>query len=238
MTPVVLSEMETMRRVAATGCNLSRFGRCELKLAQMRSGLAQAADARLSHALRAVLKSASDHTLVCIPRLFDPWPDENKEKNYAEFAEPAVVDDLFEFVKVYGSTWVSRRDGWRDDMDEAAYWPLVRGVWRGRPVLLVAGSGKGRKAADEFLSNASSVDTLDAPERDAWAARNAILGDIKAWAGAKRRPLVYMALGATAAWLAYALGGYGIQALDLGHMCQSWAKCDMKSGEMKKVAAA
>lgn len=217
-----------MRRVAETGCNLSRFGRCELKLAQMRSGLAQERDPWLAKNLRALLLDHQDRTLVCIPRLFEPWPDENKEKNYAEFAAPKVAEHLFDATKVYGSTWVSRRDGWREDMDEGAFWPMVRDIWRKRPVLLVAGSSKGRRAAGEFLGNASSVDMLDAPERDAWAARDGIRDDILAWSRTKRRPVIYMALGATAAVLAHELGAHGVQALDLGHMCQSWAKCDMK----------
>ena len=121
-------------------------------------------------------------------------------------------------------------------MDEAAYWPLVRGIWRKRPVLLVAGSGKGRRALAGFLGGASSVDTLDAPERDAWAAYSAILGDCLAWARSKRAPLVYLALGATATVLAFELSARGVQALDLGHMAQSWHKVDMKAPEMKKAS--
>lgn len=237
MTPTVISEMATMQRVAETGCGLSRSGRCELKLAYGRSGLAQAPDPKLARELRYIWRCANEHTLVCLPPMFGGFPDESKEHYYGEFARPEVVAELFDSKKVYGSTGVSRRDWWRSDMDEDAYWATVRGIWQDRPVLLIAGSEKGRRAADAFLSNASSVDTLDAPERDAWAARKAIRSDILAWARTKRNPVVYMALGATAAVLSHQLGAYGIQALDLGHMCQSWHRADMKGPELKKAAA-
>lgn len=237
MTPTVLSEMATMQRVAETGCGLSRLARCEMKLALGRPGLAQKAVPALAKRLRKLLRSRADHTLVCIPRMFDGFPDENKEHYYGEFTRPDVVAELFDRAATYGSAWVSRRDGWVADMDEAAYWPMVRGIWQDRPVLLVAGSGKGMRAADEFLGNAASVDRLDAPERDAWDAYEGILADCVAWAAAKRRPLVYAALGASAAVLAHDLGKRGVQCLDLGHICQSWHRADMKGPELKKAAA-
>ena len=226
-----------MQRVAEKGWGLSRFGRCELKLALGRPGLAQKADPGLAKRLRKILRGRADHTLVCLPRVFEGFPDETKEHAYGEFTRPEVTAELFDAEKVYGSTFVSRRDGWIGDMDEAAYWPLVQGIWHDRPVLLLAGSGKGLRAADEFLANAASVDTLDAPERDAWDAYEGIRADCLAWAAAKRRPLVYAALGASAAVLAWDLGKRGVQCLDLGHMAQSWHRSDLKSGEFKKVAA-
>lgn len=227
MTPAVLSEWATMQRVAETGCNLSRFGRCECKIALGRPGLAQGADRILAFRLRDILKAPAEqttsNTLACLPRVFDAMPP-GKEKVYGEFTEPAVIAELFAAEKEFGSTFVSRPDAWIGDMDEDAYWQLVRGIWQDRPVLLVAGSGKGRRAAGSFLANASSVDMLDAPPRDAWSAYAEILSDCLAWAKAKSSPLVYAALGATAAVLAWDLEQHGVQCLDLGHMCQGWAR--------------
>jgi hypothetical protein len=169
--------------------------------------------------------------------VFEGFPDANKEHYYGEFTRPEVMAELFRPWGTYGSTFCTRRDGWTADMDEDAYWPLVRGIWQDRPVLLLAGSGKGMRAGDEFLANAASVDRLDAPERDAWAAYDGILADCLAWAAAKHRPLVYAALGATAAVLSFELGKRGVQCLDLGHAAQSWHRSDLKSSEFKKVAA-
>lgn len=228
---IVLSEMETMQRVADTGCNMARLGKCELKLAQGRNGIAQRADDTLRKRLRKLLLSDQRHTLVCLPRIFETMPP-HKAHHYAQFTTPGVVRDLFAAGKTYGSTFVSRRDGWMDDMpDEAAYWRTVRGIWAGRPVLLVAGSSKAHRAADGLLDNAGSLDVLDAPARDAWAAYEGIRADCEAWAQIRARPLVVAALGAAATVLCHDLGKRGVQAIDVGHMAQSYARQDPKAAD-------
>lgn len=114
MTPAVLSELATMQRVAETGCNLARAGRCELKLALGRSGLAQAPDPVLAKRLRKILLSDAEHTLVCLPRVFDGFPDANKEHFYAEFTRPRgdggvvpAVGHLRQHVRV-SARWLGR----------------------------------------------------------------------------------------------------------------------------------
>ena len=236
MTPAVLSEMETVQRLAAGRLNMSRLGFCECKLIYGRSGLAQAPDPVLAKRLRKLLRSTDERTLVCIPRVFDEMPS-GKAKWYEWITKPDVMGELFRPWGTYGSTFVSRRDGFSPGMDENAYWRLVRSQWQDRPVLLLAGSGKGLRAQDEFLANAASVDVLQAPERDAWASYEAIRADCLAWAGVKRDPFVYAALGATAAILCAEMAKHGVQAQDWGHAAQSWNRSDLKSGEFKKAAA-
>ena len=53
----MLSELATMQRVAADSLSMARSGRCELRLMQGHSGLAQAANDKLRKALRKVLRS-------------------------------------------------------------------------------------------------------------------------------------------------------------------------------------
>lgn len=236
MKPTVLSEIETVQRVVDGQLNMSRLGFCEFKLIYGRSGLAQVPDPTLAKRLRKLLWSTDERTLVCIPRVYDEMP-EGKAKWYEWITDPKLIADLGLARRERGSTFVSRRDGFSPDMDEAAYWPLVRGIWQDRPVLLVAGSAKGYRAGDEFLANASSVDRLDAPDRDAWGVYEGLLSDCLAWAAVKRKPLVYAALGASATVLAWDLGKRGVQCLDLGHMAQSWHRSDLKSDEFKKAAA-
>ena len=223
MKPVVLSEMETVQWLVAGRLNMSRLGFCECKLIFGRSGLAQAPDAMLAHRLRRLLRSEDKRTLVCLPRVFETMPA-GKAKWYDWITKPTLIDDLELAARTRGSTFVSRRDGWLDPVDEDAYWSLVRAQWQARPVLLISGSGKGLKARDGFLDNAESVDVLQAPARDAWADYDAILADCLAWAGVKRDPFVYAALGATATILCAELAEHGVQAQDWGHAAQSWAR--------------
>lgn len=236
MNPTVLSEMATMQRVAAGRLNMSRLGFCECKLIYGRSGLAQAPDPTLAKRLRKLLWSTDERTLVCIPRVFETMP-EGKAKWYEWITDPKLIVDLGLARRERGSTFVSRRDGFSPGMDEDAYWPLVRGQWQDRPVLLLHGSPKGLRARDEFLANAASVDVLQAPERDAWASYEAIRADCLAWAKVKRDPFIYVALGATAAVLCGEMAKHGVQAQDWGHAAQSWHRADMKGPEFKKVAA-
>lgn len=236
MIPTVLSELETVQRLAAGRLNMSRLGFCEFKLIYGRSGLAQAPDPTLAKRLRKLLWSTDERTLVCIPRVYDEMP-EGKAKWYEWITDPKLIADLGLARRERGSTFVSRRDGWPAGMDEDAYWRIVRGQWQDRPVLLLAGSAKGLKARDGFLTNASSVDVLQAPERDAWASYEAIRADCLAWAKVKPDPFIYVALGATAATLCAELAKHGVQAQDWGHAAQSWHRADMKGPELKKVAA-
>ena len=229
----VLSELETMQRVAEGNLSLARLGRCELRLMQGHSGLAQGNNDKLCRALRKVIRSQLQPLMVCVPRIFEAMPP-GKVKWYREFLEPRVVPDLFR-DRVYGSTFVSRRDAWVGMDDEAGYWQIVRGIWQDRPVLLVAGSDKGL-AAREFLGNAASVQVLQSMARDAWVDRDRLMAECLRWVSLAPRqhaPLIYLALGATATVLAHDLTLCGIQALDMGHCASSWSH----SGKQAEVAA-
>ena len=227
MTPAVLSEMATVQRLAAGRLNMSRLGFCEFKLIYGRSGLAQEPDPTLAKRLRKLLRSADERTLVCIPRVYDQMPA-GKAKWYQWITEQKLIDDLELAGRERGSTFVSRPDGWIDDMDEVAFWPLIRGQWQDRPVLLLHGSNKGLRARDGFLDNAASVDVLRAPNRDAWASYEAIKSDCLAWAAVKREPFVYAALGATAAILCADLAKHGVQAQDWGHCANGWHRSEAR----------
>jgi Glycosyltransferase GT-D fold len=219
----VLDELETMRRVAKGSLSLSRLGRCELRLIQGHHALAQAHHPKLARMLRRILtKGTFGPSLVCVPRIFAAMPP-GKEPWYGEFvkAPRLFTNHTYE----YGSTFVSRRDAWVGMVDEPAYWQCVRGLWQDRPVLLVAGSDKGLVAKDSgFLGNAASVQVLQSVARDAWSDRDRILDECLRWVDIApgQDPLVYLSLGATATVLAHDLTMCGIQALDMGHMAQSW----------------
>jgi hypothetical protein len=228
----VLSEFETMQKVRRSDLSLARFGRCELRLIQGHDGLAQRWCPLLQQRLRRVLHSTPGQCLVCIPRV---WPlPPGKDRWYGEFTAPGL--GLFDPERTYGSTFVSRRDAWVDlpAHDEGRYWAMVRGTWEARPVLLVAGSAKGRFTLDSgFVANAAAVELLPAPQRDAWTERERLTDDCLTWASRNLDPVVYLALGATATIMAHDLALAGVQALDLGHMAQSWAKV----GKQAQMAA-
>ena len=229
----VLSELETMQRVADGNLSMSRFGRCELRLMRGHSGLAQAANDKLCRALRKVMRSQLSSLMVCVPRIFEGLPP-GKDRWYGEFLGPRIRADLFKGRTAAGSTFVSRRDAWVGMDDEESYWKLVRAIWANRPVLLVHGSVKGL-AAQNFLGNAASVQVMQSMARDAWSDRERLMDECLRWAeiAPRQQPLVYLALGATATVLAHDLTLCGIQAMDMGHMASSW----LREGKQAEVAA-
>lgn len=221
MTIRVLDEWETIRRVADGRLSIARLGDGEIKLAAERSCKTQVGSPDIAKRMRRVLLSDDPRVLVAIPRIFDQEPSLAKPGFWPQHV-PAFRK-LCRPGAAYGSSFVSRRDAWPIPL-EAEFWRLWQEIWAARPVLLVTGSNKGRRAEGKLLGNAASVDRLDCPKQDAWAAQEALMADCMAWAAAKVDPLVALACGPTATVLAHALGKAGVQAIDIGHAPQAFAR--------------
>lgn len=225
MTPRVLKEWKTLRAIQAGGLSMARLGDGEIKLARGVSCKTQPCHSGIDKRMRRLLATPRAGVLVCIPRI---WPDEPPLATKGFWSQHrAAFEQFCDPVTAYGSSFVSRRDAWPIP-DEAAYWREWQSIWAGRPVLLVTGSNKGLSSRKGLLSTARSVDVLETPRPDAWAAYEGILADCRAWASAKRDPCVVAACGAAATVLCHDLGGEGIQALDVGHMSQSHARMSPK----------
>lgn len=204
--PAVLSEVGTIRR-ALEGANLARFGDGEIKLALGKSAKSQEWNPDLSRALRQVLRDWRGRVLPCIPNI--GRGDSPKELFWARYRSRDVVS-LYDVGGFYGSSFVTRPDSAAQPFTPH-YWDLVAQLWVGRDVVVVGGSGKSLKAMD--LVGAASVEEIEAPRQHAWTAHLDLLNRLK---GERRR--VFLCIGATATVLAWELAGYGVHALDLGHL--------------------
>ena len=220
----VLSEWDTVAMVLAHGLSMARAGDGEIKLARGESCKTQPHDPELTKRMRRVLRHDDERVLVCIPRI---WPDEPPLATPGFWPQHRAAFERFcDPAKSYGSAFVSRRDAWPIP-NEPLYWQTWQEIWRDRPVLLITGSGKGGRTRG-LLGAAASVDMLDCPRQGAWSAHEGLRADALAWVGAKQRPIVALACGATATVLAHELGVRGVQALDLGHMQQAFARVNPK----------
>lgn len=221
----IRDEWATVRAVLDGRKSLARYGDTELKLTQGRHGVTQMASADIGKRLRRILKIPNPNVLVGVPRIVPDIPP-LASKGFWEQYIPLMRGICDRVNTTWFSAFVSRRDAWPIPR-EAEYWTTWRQVWADRPVLLLSGSKKGFSTR-RLLNTAASVDVIETPRRDAWSAYTGMLADCRAWAAAKRDPLVVAACGAAATVLCHELGCEGIQALDMGHAAQAYSRVSPK----------
>jgi hypothetical protein len=226
-THEILGERETLAKCKTH--SIARFGDGELRLAIGGSAVSQKADPRLALELRQILRDEAPGLLVGLPN-FEKTPRQDVWAKYrkGKFA-PLYVNG-----REYASSFITRPDSapW---IDTPEYWTAVRQLWSEREVVLIAGDKK--SITPELLSGASSVRTIAAPPKNAFAE----VGRIEREVG-KHTDLVILCLGATATVLASRLHRRGIHALDLGHVgmfmrhagAYSFGRGDLASEEYRK----
>lgn len=199
--PRVLSERETLDRVLA-GVSLARYGDGEFKLIAGGGIKSQVASPSLGARLRAILQDSGD-CLVGLPNVHSATPKAAYWQQQAARALPWLAP------RTYASAFVSRPDSapW---INTADYWDAVTGLWRGRDITLVRGSGKA--FTPDLMVGAGTITEIIAPRQSAWASYDALLDQI----GTPER--VLLSLGPTATVLAVDLAGRGVHAIDTGHM--------------------
>lgn len=215
MTPVVLDEYETIRRVRDERLSLARYGDGEIKLCRGADCKPQDHDHEIAKRLRNILISDAAHTLVAVPNIWSGvvpaaktiWRAYREGAN-AQFYKPG---------KVYGSSFVSRPDS-APHINTDSYWGLMRSIWVGRDVVFLTGAKKGRQFLHTgMLSNARNLAVVHGPQHNAWGHYRDLMERVRSKVEGLVDPLVILALGPTATVMAYHLGKEGIQALDLGH---------------------
>lgn len=198
--PMVLGEMDTLRRVVA-GASIARYGDGEFKMAHHNSGIkSQDADPLLSHRLREILKD-SGGCLVGIPNIRSDTPKAEFWGRHMRYA--SLLAD-----RPYVSSFISRPDSapW---INTDEYWSLLESLWVGQDVTVVGGSGKSLKPDD--LIGAGVITHVMCPRQHAFAQYDEILERI----GTPKRAII--CLGPTATVLAVDLCARGVHAIDLGH---------------------
>lgn len=198
---MTLDEDQTLTAVLG-GASLARFGDGEINLAFGRPCITQAPDPDLQARLLTIL--SSPRCLVGIPR-FGVGPKAEFWKRY----DRKEIRALMSPAHRYGSAFVTRPDSapWIDRPD---YWAKLRGLWRGKDVTLVRGSGKSLTA--DMLHDARTVRELVAPAKNAFAEYDALLLNI----GTPETVLI--CLGPTATVLVDDLASKGVHAIDFGHV--------------------
>lgn len=199
--PRVMSETATL--AAARTNSLARFGDGELSLALGGNCISQVQVPALRRELLEILQNKAKDLVVGIPNV------ESKTKPaWAKYAEPKYT--ALYGGGPFGSAFITRPDSapW---IDTPEFWGQLSDLWKGRDVLLVAGTE--RSLRPEQLVGVDHVRRVAVARRDAYAQIDQIVEEVGTHAGP-----ILMCAGPTATVLAARLSKKGLHAIDLGHV--------------------
>ena len=181
--------------------SLARFGDGELNLCHGKDARFQSFNRKIGKELRSILKHSPCH--VAIPYAHPKGPRRDYWEKYMKGHSRYLNDDV-----AYGSSFVSRF-GEAPWLDNEKYRNELRGLWKGRNVVLARGEGS---LTGDMLEGAASVREVIGPNTDAYDSIDSLEEKIGT------PPLVILCMGAVATVLADRLARKGLHAIDLGYV--------------------
>lgn len=206
--PEILSEDVTLDLAAFK--SIARFGDGEWRCAVGGGCTSQRPDPALARELQNILLNPGQ-CVVCLPNIFNGCP---RKVSWMRYTEERYVK--YCGAKVYGSAFITRPDNapWIDRPD---YWAKVRGLWRGKHVVLVVGDKK--SVTSEMIGDeAASIREVWGPRQHAYADIDRLMTETHLASGEVTDTTILLCLGATATVMAYRLELLGFHAIDLGHI--------------------
>lgn len=205
--------IETLDAVSDRGLSMARFGDGELGLAAdpTRNIAFQRGSFGLARQLCDILSERREGLLVCLPGVtvdvfWMTW--------IARYW--GILSSVISDRSLWGIASVSRSEAFRSEGE--ALVEAWRACWSGREITVVTGSGSRFEAPPELFSSAKSLDYVRGPSKDAFSYMRELKGEVLS-----RSPdLVLVALGPAGTILAADLHESGLQALDVGHLSNSY----------------
>lgn len=241
----ILDSEDTILYIIQNRCSVSRFGDGEFQMIShyLSNGTAddfhvdsfQNYDPDLASRLLEVYLSAQPGHLVCIPYAF------RKSSVYKGYSRTFFEREFLfrkDFLcsgndeRLMGDSCFTRFYlNRRDILDHHKYVSLLKKIWDNRKILIVEGASSRLGIGNDLFDNAFSVRRILCPATDAYARYDEISAAVRK---EENDSLVLIALGHTATVLAYDLGKYGYQSIDIGHIDIEYEWMRMKA--RKKVA--
>ncbi|MCL1948889.1 MAG: GT-D fold domain-containing glycosyltransferase [Turicibacter sp.] len=218
--PEVMGTAKTLDYIKQNGCSIARFGDGEFNLILGKDTPFQKYSPALSARLLEVLKTPSDENfLVCIPQRNPRYNNPANiigELNFWEHYWYKRFDTVGKMLvnPMYGDAFVSRDAVFYENPLES-----IKGLWGNRDVVFVTGKGSRFFESSALFGNVASKGFIWVRAVDAFDDYDAILSDCLNIPGSA---LFLLALGATATVLAHDLSKAGRQALDIGHLPNSY----------------
>jgi glycosyltransferase family protein len=215
--PAYCSIEETIR-LMQNGYSISRFGDGEMAIMIGHSLAFQKFSPSLAERLKEIIKYTDDKFLPCLVS----FKNEIGPFFYRFYSlHLAKLKNFFNYSIRYGNPMISRLEGFLT-VDIKEY----RKIWNDRKVVFVF-SSKGRFEIEAALfDNIKEYKTIDIPPKNAFDEYDRIFREAKQFS---KDYLFLIAAGATASVLAYDLYKDGYQAIDIGHLPNSYKNAFFKN---------
>ena len=220
--PAVMTTTDTIKYILKNKCSVARFGDGEFNLCcgKDMSFEKAAGSEELTKKLIEILKTKSnDKILVCIPEFNSKFNNTKRVSgrlNFWEYYWFRMFKKLQGFLinDFYGNTNISRNDVFYENKLE-----FINQIWAGRDVVFVIGENGRFIIKEEFFRDINSYETILVPPMNAYKNYNEIFEQCLKH---DRNKLFLIAAGPTATVLAFDLSKQGYQAIDIGHLPNSY----------------
>ncbi len=236
--PQICSIKKTLDILVNTQKSLCRFGDGELgNILKIKSDFQYEKLDLLSKRLSEVLSSKQDDILIGLPkRLYET--KENMLPNERAFWRSPTTKRLYTVIEQschpevqYVSAEVTIPFCYTD-VDAQYVFTQMRKIWQNKPICIIAGEGILEKLQHDIFDNASSVEKIVAPKKNAFSQYEEIL---KSALQINKDRIMICILGQTATVLAYDLARAGYRALDVGHIAKAYdVYCQKQDFDDKK----
>lgn len=234
--PKVASVHDTLQYIIDTGCSVSRFGDAELKVIHKDNISYQPNSEDLSNRLIKVLNSPVPNHIVCLIDAFesmDQYDEHTKSffRKHLWYYRPLWYKYLLKDRQYFNTHMTRCYLMYRDKSKAGVYFDMLKKIWSGRNVLLVEGRNSRLGVGNDLFAECRQVKRILGPQVGAFCQYDSILEKILKFSPDEW--LVLLALGPTAAVLAYDLAGRGYQAIDIGNVDTEYEW--YKMGTLSKV---
>lgn len=219
--PVVKSIEETLDKINAEKCSISRFGDGEFLYIIDKLNLPfQKYEPRLAEKMKNILVSNDENILVGLPIGYHSLENLRKESRLTWRSQIAWIfprlRKYLDLNKIYYNASMTRvYSGYEDKTCSKVYFEKLMKIWEGREVLLIEGEKSRLGAGNNLFSKAIKVERILAPMHHAFSKYDELFAEALKHDKSK---LLLIALGPTATALSYDLAKEGYQAVDIGNV--------------------
>lgn len=223
--PQIASRKETLRRILEEKASISRFGDGEFAAicGRIRHKFQTVYDKNLSERLREVLDSEEPGLLIALADNYgslDCYTEQSRREIRYYMTRQVRREhlNLLKKERLYYDAYITRPYVMYADNETDA--PAVRfqelkQIWGGRKCVFVEGKMTGLGVGNDLFDNAASIQRILAPAENAFFQYSGIK---ETCLRQPQNSLFLLALGPSAAVLAYDLHKAGYQAVDIGHI--------------------